>query len=170
MDWGVGVEITDPDGFVFLSGAAVAGVVNGPVTVETAVMLCVGISVPAPAGTYSLAPDIQPLGFMDPPPVVSVPPVTFTVSKPVQDVTGFAERHAIPNGVRFLLKSQKTPSGALEGKPLIWKAKYDGKSKKVVQGAGETDRMKIKFRAHTGKHTVILLRNGKHPWKTVVKT
>lgn len=170
MDWSIGIKYTDADGAVFVSGQFVGDVVNGPVTVETAVMLCVGISVPAPPGTYSVVADIYPKGFIDPPPVVSVPPVTFTVSQPVQDVTGFAERHAIPHGVRFLLKSEKTPSGALEGKPLTWKAKYDGKSKKVVQVAGETDRMKIKFQAHTGKHTVILLRNGKHPWKTVVKT
>jgi len=169
MDWYVGVLITQPDG-VFKSATGVDGFVNGAVTVQVSTVLCVDNAAPSPTGTYSVAADIYPKSFIDPPPLISVPPTTFTVSKPVQDVTGFAERHAIPNGVRFVLKSKKTPSGALEGKPLTWKAKYDGKSKKVVQGAGETDTMNIKFQAHTGKHTVILLRNGKHPWKTVVKT
>lgn len=100
--------------------------------------------------TYSAPPPVQPQPTATPTPVIS-------------DVDGEVQRIRTYDGrtIKFRLVAFPTPSGTHEGKPLVWAYKIDDrKPRKVTQGARDTFTYSREFRFHSGRHRVIIWKNG----------
>ena len=128
-----------------------------------------------PSGTYNIASKIDlydasyimttvtgtpsTFAFTDPPPPPAMP-----VPEPViTDVDGIVTRIRTYDGrtLKFRLSALPTPAGTHEGKPLRWTIKLDKrKPKTVMQGARDKFTYSREFPFHSGRHQVVILKNG----------
>lgn len=128
-----------------------------------------------PSGTYSITSSIDlydesyhlttvtgttsTFDFADPP-----SPPTPPVPEPVvSDVDGVVKRIRTYDGrtLKFRLSALPTPSGTQEGTPLTWTFKLDNrKPKTILQGARDTYTYSREFPFHSGRHRVVIWKNG----------
>ena len=128
-----------------------------------------------PSGTYNITSSIDlydasytvttvtgtpsTFAFTDPP----APPVAPAPEPVVTDVDGVVERIRTYDGrtLKFRLSALPTPAGTFEGKPLTWTFKLDKRrAKTVMQGARDTFTYSREFRFHSGRHRVVIWKNG----------
>lgn len=128
-----------------------------------------------PSGTYNITSSIDlydasytvttvtgtpsTFAFTDPP-VAPVPPAPEPV---ITDVDGVVTRIRTHDGrtLKFRLRALPTPAGTHEGKPLTWKFKLDNRRPKtVMQGARDTYTYSREFRFRSGRHRVVIWKNG----------
>ena len=90
----------------------------------------------------------------------------------VVDVTGQAiTKMRGKTKVLVKLKSDATPPGHAEGEPIVWTIEVDGKlAARVEHGADEKDLLVYKFGRNSGKHKVVILKDGVKYSTTTVKT
>ena len=99
--------------------------------------------------------------------------VTPTPETPdVVDVTGDVTAKPIgKKKVKVVLRSDATPAGDTEGAPLEWTIEVDGSEvASLQQGAGEKDTLFYKFGKNTGKHKVVVFKDGVKVSTTKVDT
>jgi len=97
--------------------------------------------------------------FTDPP----APPLPPAPAPIITDVDGSVTRIRTYDGrtLKFRLSALPTPAGTHEGKPLAWTFKLDNRRPKtVMQGAGDRYTYSREFRFHSGRHRVVIWKNG----------
>ena len=118
------------------------------------------------AGGFSLGSGVQGDGVVR---AVTLGDTTYeytdeatTPTPEVVDVTGDADVKAQgKKKVKVVLRSDKTPNGSTEGDPIEWTIEVDGDEvASLEQGAGEKDVLFYKFEKHSGKHKVVVYKNG----------
>lgn len=128
-----------------------------------------------PSGTYNITSRIDlydasytvttvtgtpsTFAFTDPP----APPLPPAPEPVITDVDGVATRIRTYDGrtLKFRLSALPTPAGTHEGKPLTWTFKVDNrKPKAVMQGARDKFTYSREFPFHSGRHRVVIWKNG----------
>lgn len=97
--------------------------------------------------------------FTDPP----APPVPPSPAPVITDVDGTVTRIRTYDGrtLKFRLSALATPRGTHEGSPLEWKIRLDNRMPKtILQGARDTYTYSREFPFHSGRHRVVIWKNG----------
>jgi hypothetical protein len=128
-----------------------------------------------PSGAYNITSSVDLYDASYAVTTVTGVPSTFTFTDPVvaplptapqpviTDVDGIVTRVRTYDGrtLKFRLSALPTPAGTHEGKPLRWTLQLDNrKPKTVMQGARDKFTYSREFPFHSGRHRVVIWKNG----------
>jgi len=164
-DWILETRIIAPDGSVADLDVDF-GEGGGERTLAEDTLLCSSSDKP---GAYTISGKLTTYGPFTPT-EEGIGAATFQVAAyvpppapPAVDVDGAATKLPAPDkrSLRFRLRAFPTPTGYVEGKPLVWKFKLDQRrAVKVTQEAGDSYTYSREFSPGSGLHKIVVWKNG----------